>query len=50
MRRCDRLGGWGVANMACILVVIDDKENRAAVQDALRTLSTHKLLEAPDGA
>jgi signal transduction histidine kinase/ActR/RegA family two-component response regulator len=35
--------------MACILVVIDDKENRVAVQDAIRSLSSHKLVEAPDG-
>jgi signal transduction histidine kinase/ActR/RegA family two-component response regulator len=36
--------------MACILVVVDDSENRAAVLDALRSLGTHKLVEAPDGA
>ena len=35
--------------MACILVVIDDSENRAAVKDAVKSLSTHKLVEAPDG-
>ena len=35
--------------MACILVVIDDSENRAAVLDALQSLGTHKLVEAPDG-
>jgi len=35
--------------MACILVVIDDSENRAAVQDAIRSLSSHKLVQAPDG-
>lgn len=36
--------------MACILVVIDDSENRAAIQNALRSLSTHKLVETRDGA
>jgi signal transduction histidine kinase/ActR/RegA family two-component response regulator len=36
--------------MACILVVIDDSENRAAVEEALRSLSSHKLVQAPDGA
>src|ERR1700690_354087 len=36
--------------MACILVVIDDSENRAAVKDAIKSLSTHKLVEAPDGS
>ena len=35
--------------MACILVVIDDSENRAAVRDAIASLSSHKLVEAPDG-
>jgi len=36
--------------MACILVVIDDSGNRAAVRDAIQSMSTHKLVEAPDGA
>lgn len=36
--------------MACILVVIDDSQNRAVVRDAIASLSTHKLVEAPDGA
>ena len=36
--------------MAHILVVIDDSENRAAVLNALRSLGTHKVVVAPDGA
>jgi signal transduction histidine kinase/ActR/RegA family two-component response regulator len=36
--------------MACILVVVDDSDNRIAVLDALRSPGTHKLVEAPDGA
>jgi signal transduction histidine kinase/ActR/RegA family two-component response regulator len=36
--------------MACILVVVDDSANRAAVLDALGSIGTHKLVEAPDGA
>ena len=35
--------------MACILVVVDDSENRAAVRDAIKSLSTHKIVEASDG-
>jgi len=35
--------------MACILVVVDDSENRAAVRDAIKSLSTHKLVEESDG-
>jgi signal transduction histidine kinase len=35
--------------MACILVVIEEDENRAAVEHAIKSLSTHKIVEASDG-
>jgi signal transduction histidine kinase/DNA-binding response OmpR family regulator len=35
--------------MACILVVIQEAENRTAVEHAIRSLSTHKIIEASDG-
>jgi signal transduction histidine kinase/ActR/RegA family two-component response regulator len=35
--------------MACILLLVKDDENRQAVKQAIQSLSSHKIVDAPDG-